>query len=336
MEALFKNFDYGVVYPDGNQQVIARQENTAFLTKHLRMYGGRGEYEGHRIGRVLRDITFSGKALVKNPANPGSIIFNDNDMFNGVLANTEETKVFLVGASDMSEEIIRDLKDQNAALEQKLTHALKKLEEMGEAAVQAKLDAKDGTIVDLKQQVETHAKTIEELKTSVSELEKSRDDAVASKIEAEEKLTKAEEKIQATEAEALKTSRISVLVDKGVDKAKAEEVVAKFDALDEEKFNEIVDMQAEIAKAKCGGDKDKDKDKKDDKSDKSDADADTEEETSEEETSEGETEETLDTAEEDKDAAMASEETSEEDNKLQEAIAGYLCGYLGSRDKKQD
>ena len=42
-------------------KIVPRSEQTSFLTKYLRSYGGSGEYDGARIYRVLRDFTFSGK-----------------------------------------------------------------------------------------------------------------------------------------------------------------------------------------------------------------------------------------------------------------------------------
>ena len=38
MECLFNGFDYAVVDPDGQRHILARNEETAFLTKHLRAY----------------------------------------------------------------------------------------------------------------------------------------------------------------------------------------------------------------------------------------------------------------------------------------------------------
>ncbi len=81
MEALFHGFDYGVQSTDGIQRVVARNEQTAFLTKYLRAYGGTGQYEDYRIGRVLRSIVFSGKGLVRKPANPESVILDDPRIF---------------------------------------------------------------------------------------------------------------------------------------------------------------------------------------------------------------------------------------------------------------
>lgn len=74
MECVFNNFDYAIVHPDGTQSVVARCKDTAFLTKHLRAYGGSGMYNGLKIGRALKDLTFCGKGLVDKPANPRSVI----------------------------------------------------------------------------------------------------------------------------------------------------------------------------------------------------------------------------------------------------------------------
>jgi hypothetical protein len=76
MECFFNGFDYGLQDKStGELKLLPREEATAYLTKHLRAYGGSGEFENHKIGRVLRNITFSGKGFVDKPANPESIIF---------------------------------------------------------------------------------------------------------------------------------------------------------------------------------------------------------------------------------------------------------------------
>ena len=78
MESLFKTFDY-LLIKDGQISIIKRSKETSFLTKYLKIYGGVGEYNGSRIYRLLRNFTFSGMALVDNPANARSII-SDNLM----------------------------------------------------------------------------------------------------------------------------------------------------------------------------------------------------------------------------------------------------------------
>jgi hypothetical protein len=81
MECLFAGFDYAVQDQNGSSRLITRSEESAFLTKHLRAYGGTGEYEGYKIGRSLRDISFSGKGLVSRPANPRSVILDSSKAF---------------------------------------------------------------------------------------------------------------------------------------------------------------------------------------------------------------------------------------------------------------
>lgn len=81
MECFFQGFDYGLLNSaTGEYTILPRNESTAHLTKYLRAYGGLGEHQNYKIGRVLRDITFSGKGFVNKPANPDSIIFNSENL----------------------------------------------------------------------------------------------------------------------------------------------------------------------------------------------------------------------------------------------------------------
>ena len=81
MECLFAGFDYALLDDNGGAKLLERNEGSAFLTKHLRAYGGNGEYEGYKLGRSLRDISFSGKGLVSKPANPRSVILDASRAF---------------------------------------------------------------------------------------------------------------------------------------------------------------------------------------------------------------------------------------------------------------
>ena len=77
MECLFKGFDYGLINSSNNEyKILSRNNDTAYLTKYLKAYGGNGENNEYKIGRVLRNITFTGKGFVNKPANEESIIFN--------------------------------------------------------------------------------------------------------------------------------------------------------------------------------------------------------------------------------------------------------------------
>lgn len=69
MECWFNNYDYLV-----GSKIVARNEETAFLDRHLRAGGGDGVFAGHKVGRILRNIIFGGVGVVHKPANAGSII----------------------------------------------------------------------------------------------------------------------------------------------------------------------------------------------------------------------------------------------------------------------
>lgn len=72
MECLFKDFDYAIA-----SKIVSRTESTAHLTKCLRAYGGNGKTpDGERIGRVIKILAFSGLGLVRQPANPASVIID--------------------------------------------------------------------------------------------------------------------------------------------------------------------------------------------------------------------------------------------------------------------
>ena len=76
MECFFNGFEYGLLNKaTGEYKILSRNDETAYLTKHLKAYGGLGEHEDYKVGRVLKNITFSGKGFVDRPANPESIIF---------------------------------------------------------------------------------------------------------------------------------------------------------------------------------------------------------------------------------------------------------------------
>ena len=94
MECFFEDFDYILKDDDDSETftVIKRDESSSHMSKALKGYGGKGKvnYKGqeYRIGRLLRNIVFSGQGIVKEPANIKdgkilSIIINDESSFAG-------------------------------------------------------------------------------------------------------------------------------------------------------------------------------------------------------------------------------------------------------------
>lgn len=243
MEALFANYDYGVFNEKGEMGIIPRNETTAFLTKHLRAYGGEGKYENYRLGRVIRNITFSGKGLVECPANPNSIIFNDvtpfkiqaSEKIEGVVAslgysNSEETKD---KENSMSVEL-ENLKKTNTELENSLKE------------VQAAKATLEKQIVQLEAKLTEGAEKEKALNVKLvdveTQLKASKDEFKAST----DKLKTVETELNTIKAEKTKNERISALKGIGVEEAKVTELYEILSELSDAKFNDYV-TKAKVA-----------------------------------------------------------------------------------------
>jgi len=143
MECFFNHFDYAITGPDKEQRVLVRSEESAFLTKHLRVYGGTGQYQGYKIGRILRGFAFSGKGLVSKPANPRSIIFNRKTNPFNTKAELEINTFLSAMEVDMA-----DPKEQTEELVG-LRSEIKTLND----SIQAAADAHSSEVASLKQKI---------------------------------------------------------------------------------------------------------------------------------------------------------------------------------------
>lgn len=246
MEALFNNFDYGVILADGSQKVVARNEETAFLTKYLRSFGGDGVYNDKRIGRLLRNITFSGKGLTKKPANLASVIFNNIDIFKGVFATAAElnqvinTVQEVVVMADENEKVLK-LERQNADAQNEIKALRDRLQKMDEEKVTAEINSLKDVIFQKDQAIADLNKKIDEITASYNEVAKKHEDLSAAKAEIDKSLVEAQSKLVEIEIASHKTNRVSSLVDRGVDKAEAERLVEKAGNMTDEQFQLLVD-----------------------------------------------------------------------------------------------
>jgi hypothetical protein len=329
MECLFGGFDYGVTYASGEHQVVSRNQKTAFLTKHLRIQGGCGEYNGGKLGRVLRNITFSGKGLVDKPANPESVILNDVTRFAGVVAVTEwpqaQAHNHESGEKNMAEndKYAAQLEETNRELQTSLANANKKIEELGEANVKAALAEKDGQIDQLTKDLEATKAKVDELTESFNKATAAKEEADAAKAEVDEKLAEATAKLAEAAAVAKTNERIATLVDKKVDKAIAETVVAEFADLDDEKFTKVVEMQAQIAEASAEKSEGEEKPAEDSAAAGDNANNDDPENDPEGEAAAGDAD--LENAQADQDPNMGSDDSaSDKDKEQMQALASFL------------
>lgn len=262
MEVLFTSFDYAVVDPDGSSFTVARDDSSAFLTKHLRCYGGTGEFEGRKVGRLLKNLNFSGKGYVDKPANPESVIFSSGSTFD--FSNASQENPFITnsgvylkqrqlvaahnneGDNDMSENVLTDALqsqlDEAKAANKSLKDEFKTLTDKLAQADVATFESKIGK---LEEALASATTKIEETEAKLSEANQKAVDVQSELAEAVKAQDEAEAKIAKAEAEALTASRISSLVDGGLDKTDAETKVETFSNLNDEQFSTLA---AELVK----------------------------------------------------------------------------------------
>ena len=225
MECYFKGFDYGLTdKASGEYKVLARNDSTAYLTKYLRAYGGHGEHDNYKIGRVLRSITFSGKGFVNKPANPDSIIFNkrliedlldkknDNLLKSGVIENkpTIHTDTENIVMSENIEKQVAEINDKldsvsvNCADQVAEAKATASELEQTNQTLEATMKEKDEMLEAKSEELESLAKKVEEekaeMKKEKEEAEKKAkselEEVVASKTELEEALKAAQTSLE--------------------------------------------------------------------------------------------------------------------------------------------
>jgi len=172
MEAWFPDFCYGIIDSEtGETKLIERNENTAFLTKHLRSYGGTGKYQGYKIGRVLKDIIFGAQGFVDVPANPDSVI--------KVAANkTDDKNIFVTAKLDdilgggVEDVDGKQLKELQAKLEEAQAILANKEKEVGDlqkVIEEFKSKDYDGQIAALTTQVQDLTADADKLETVLAE-----------------------------------------------------------------------------------------------------------------------------------------------------------------------
>ncbi len=239
MECLFKGFDYAVKSPDGSSHVIARSAETAFLTKHLRAYGGDGIYQGHKVGRLLRNITFSAKGYVDKPANPDSIILKGEE-FSRSTTNQNSVVFQEDGVLIFSSKAAHELENQTMSDVNKVEELTKKIAEL-EAKSAADLKAANDKIAELTQSVDSGKAEVKTLSESLVAEKAKSDELVKSLDESKASLDKVNSELASVKASELKAKRISKLVAGKVTKEVAEAKVEKFANLNDEQFDIVAD-----------------------------------------------------------------------------------------------
>jgi len=280
MECYFDGFDYGLIHKNtGEYKILQRNNSTAYLTKYLRSYGGAGEHEIYKIGRVLRNITFSGKGFVDKPANPDSIIFtkenisslfdkkNDDLSKSGVILNQSTSTVENIIMSEILEKQVAELGAKidtvSSACAETVKEAYSIASELKDSNqnLSSTLQAKEEELASLQAAKKLQEEETEKMKASFDEqLEAAMKKWQAEKdsMEEESKKTKAELEAlvetlagyKSKEEEMLKKEkkmkRMAALLSAGLDNDTATSTVDKFDSIDDESFEAMTTILAAV------------------------------------------------------------------------------------------
>jgi hypothetical protein len=243
MECLFPNFDYALLDSSGQTKLIKRSEASAFLTKHLRAYGGSGLYEDYKVGRLLRNISFSGKGLVSKPANPRSVILEGNKSFDE--SNSQILTVSSIKEKYMSDSNESKVTELQTALEQAAAenkNLLEKIAAEKENDFESKLQSlesvlaeKNEEISSIKQEQETFAASYKEATEQVEAMKK-------------EMETK-EEAMKEMKKKAMRMERKAQLEEAGLDSEATASALDSFDGIDADAFEAVVAMLKKQAEA---------------------------------------------------------------------------------------
>ena len=263
MECIFHGFDYAVVDPSGKHHIIPRSDESAFLTSHLRSYGGTGSYQDHQVGRLLRNITFSGKGFVQKPANPESVIFDKNRTFdfqsasvssknmfsneNGVITQIEtdaNTNFDKQESFDMSNETanvqLTELKDALAALKAEN-------KELAEKLSAANVEKYEATIAELTETAKISAEELDQVKAQLAEAIEGLE-ASAAEIQVKSDELEESQALLAEIKEAEKQrSRRDSLVSAGLSEEDAADKMELFGELTDDQFASLAKTLGEYA-----------------------------------------------------------------------------------------
>ena len=260
MECLFTDFDYALASDSGQMRTLGRNEESAFLTKHLRAYGGTGVYQGFKIGRMLKNIAFCGHGLVNKPANPSSIIFDKYNPFvaptEGSLAIFESSQAFSQQSvlskeeTEMAENLdfyknqVSELKASVNTLSEEKKTLEAQLTEAGAKEYDAKIAELQVTIAEKDETIEAQVTETEALATELTETKTKLEEAEAKVVEVEQAKAELDAQLAQIEAEKVRASRISQLVEAGLETEEAEAAVEKFAELSDDQFEAIALMVA--------------------------------------------------------------------------------------------
>jgi uncharacterized coiled-coil protein SlyX len=168
MEVFFSDYDYLV-----DTMIVARNEETSFLDESLRSKGGSGDFEGRRVGRILKNMVFGGMGIVDNPANPRSVILlgpNSDPETRGLAGKTEieDENVREIGVLVSDEIAVANSETEENRMEDKIKELEAQLAEANKEIDGLKQGETQKTISELKTENEALVAKVEEVHESLA------------------------------------------------------------------------------------------------------------------------------------------------------------------------
>ena len=318
MECLFPDFDYALVDEEGKASVLSRGEASAFLTKHLRAYGGTGKYQNYQVGRLLRNLSFSGKGLVSKPANPRSVILEGNELF-------DESKAFALQIHSLKEKEMSDnLNQQIVDLQKELAEAKAANETLKNELATSQTAEYEETIKKLEAALEEKTATVTELTEAGEHGDKEMKKKEEALMKKDEELKAMKEELAIMKKKEAMMKRKAELEETGLDPEEASATVSDFEEADDETFAKVVALMKK--KAKYHDDKKEEKE--------AEAAVETEAVAEDEVDSSEASEEDLDAVEEPAEVAIAEAAGEDEDGSLRAVASEWLGSVLRSNPKE--
>jgi hypothetical protein len=263
MECFFKGFDYGLLNKtSGEYKILSRNEATAYLTKYLRSYGGLGEHDNYKIGRVLRKITFSGKGFVDKPANPDSIIFTKDNLLNkNDNISLEKKDDFIISGVSNIQSNLNTVENSTMNEVTSVAETEQKIETQTETTPVEEVtvtEVASTNMDELQNSLKAHQEEVQQLKADFEKTVNELNEAIAKKRGEMAKKDEEVKKMKAdldTALEAIaaykkseevamkkekKMKRVAQLLEKGVDNEIALSTVDKFESIDDEAFEAVI------------------------------------------------------------------------------------------------
>lgn len=244
MECILSDFDYGLIDKLGNLKVISRNEETSFLTKKLRLFGGTGTYNDMKIGRVLKGMRFVGMGSVGTPANPDSkyltFLVNANNKFNvykdleelekstAFIYKDERGKMMNIKDLEQATEVIESLEAKVTEAEAKVAEAETKLSEATQ-----KTEDLEKSVAELTDKYEGEKSKVEIAETKLTEAQEALQEKETKLTEVQASFDEASEKLDEIEKAKVLADRVTKLEELGI-------------AVDDEKRKQVSEMSDDV------------------------------------------------------------------------------------------